>query len=80
MVCINLKPMVHRLEADYFGRIDFIYLDQYEEANMDVFARYALRGRPIFLLLNADGTEVRRWFGFVQEDELRGALDDLLAG
>lgn len=72
--------MVHRLESEYFGQIDFIYLDQYEEANMDVFDRYGLRGRPIFLLLKADGTEVRRWFGYVQEDELRGALDALLAG
>ncbi|MCU0482619.1 MAG: thioredoxin family protein [Anaerolineae bacterium] len=72
--------MVHRLETEYFGRIDFIYLDQYEEANADVFARYGLRGRPIFLLLQPDGTEVRRWFGFVQEDDLRSALDALLAG
>ncbi len=72
--------MVHRLESEYFGQIDFIYLDQYEEANADVFDRYALRGRPIFLLLQPDGTEVRRWFGFITEEELRGAIDELLAG
>jgi len=72
--------MVHRLESEYFGQIDFIYLDQYEEANTDVFNRYALRGRPIFLLLQPDGTEIRRWFGFITEEELRGAIDELLAG
>jgi len=72
--------MVHRLESEYFGQIDFIYLDQYEEANADVFDRYALRGRPIFLLLQPDGTEIRRWFGFITEEELRGAIDELLAG
>lgn len=72
--------MVHRLESEYFGQIDFIYLDQYEEANADVFDRYGLRGRPIFLLLEPDGTEIRRWFGFITEEELRGAIDKLLAG
>lgn len=71
--------MVHRLEQEYFGQIDFIYLDQYDEANQDVFSRYGLRGRPIFLLLRPDGTEVRRWFGFVTEADLRTALDGLLA-
>jgi len=72
--------MVHRLEQEYFGQIDFIYLDQYDEANQDVFDRYGLRGRPIFLLLKADGTEVQRWFGYVDETTLRTALDALLAG
>ncbi len=72
--------MVHRLENEYFGQIDFVYLDQYDNANIDVFDRYNLRGRPIFLLLNPDGTEVRRWFGFIDESTLRSAIDALLAG
>ena len=72
--------MVHRLEDEYFGKIDFVYLDQYADANADVFLHYALRGRPIFLLLKADGTEVQRWFGYVDETTLRTALDALLAG
>ncbi|MDZ4670883.1 MAG: hypothetical protein SH821_08440 [Phototrophicales bacterium] len=49
---------------------------------VEVFSydRFNLRGRPIFLLLRADGTEVRRWFGFIDESTLRSAIDVLLAG
>lgn len=74
-----MKPIVHRLEAEYWERVDFVYLYQADPANQALFDQFGLRGRPIFLLLRADGTEVTRWFGSVPEDTLRAALDTLLA-
>lgn len=73
-----MKPIVHWLEGEFWGEIDFIYLDQYDSSNRDVFDQYGLRGRPIFLLLDADGQEVQRWFGFVEQDVLQTALNDFL--
>jgi hypothetical protein len=63
--------MVHRLESDYWERVDFVYLYQSDPNNQPLFDRYGLRGRPIFLLLRADGAEVQRWYGYVDEFDLR---------
>lgn len=72
-------PMVHRLETVYWDRIDFIYLDQYDDDNRPFLRERGLNGRPIFLLLEPDGTEVTRWYGSRPEEEIRQVLDDYLA-
>ncbi|MBC8098029.1 MAG: hypothetical protein H7Y11_01180 [Armatimonadetes bacterium] len=71
--------MVHRLEAEYWERVDFVYLHQYDEANNAVFERYSMVGRPVFVLITPDGTEVTTWFGAKSEEEMRQILDDYLA-
>lgn len=80
MICQRIKSMVHRLEAEYWEKIDFVYLDQYDQNNSEIFTRYGLRGRPIFVLIEPDGTEVTRWFGALSEDQIREILDTYLAG
>jgi hypothetical protein len=71
--------MVHRLEQDYWGKIDFVYLEQFDQRNREVFDRYALVGRPVFVLIEPDGTEVEKWFGARDEAEIRAVLDGYLA-
>jgi len=70
---------VHGLEAEYWGKIDFVYLDIDNPANSDVMQRYRFTSQPLFVLVEADGTEVQRWYGYVQESEFRAAFDALLA-
>ncbi len=74
-----MRPIVHGLEAEYWGRIDFIYLDIDNAANLDVMQRYGFTSQPLFVLVEADGTEVQRWYGYVQASDLRAAFDALLA-
>lgn len=71
--------MVHRLEAEYWDKVDFIYLNQYDSANQRVFDRYGMRGRPVFALITPEGDEIIKWFGAKSEDEMRKILDDYLA-
>lgn len=71
---------MHRLEAEYWDRVDFVYLDRENSANSDVVEQYGIRGQPVFILIEADGTEIQRWFGRVSADELRQALDNTLSG
>lgn len=73
-----IKPMVHRLEAEFWGEIDFVYLDQYDEANRDVLSQYGVRGRPTFILIEPDGTAVTRWFGAISKEEIRAILTEYL--
>ena len=50
--------MVHGLEADYWGRIDFVYIDREAAANQDVVQRFGITSQPIFIFLAPDGTEI----------------------
>ena len=70
--------MVHGLEADYWGRVDFVYLDREAAANADVVQRFGISSQPIFIFLSADGTEIERSFGYLDETQLRASLDGLL--
>lgn len=72
--CNRIRPVVHQLEADFWTRIDFVYLNQHAQQNREVFNRYGLRGRPVFLLIEPDGTEVTRWFGVRTEQSMRDTL------
>lgn len=71
--------MVHRLEAEFWGEIDFVYLDQYDAANREVLDLYGVRGRPTFVLIDSDGTAVERWFGAIAEEQIRAILIEYLA-
>jgi thioredoxin-like negative regulator of GroEL len=69
---------VHGLEAEYWGRIDFVYLDIDDGANRNIMRQYGFTSQPLFVLIAPDGTEIQRWFGYINGDELRQALDTYL--
>lgn len=71
--------MVHRLEAEYWNKIDFVYLHQYDEDNYPIFEKYDMVWRPVFVLIAPDGTLITKWFGALPEAEIRKILDDYLA-
>jgi hypothetical protein len=70
---------VHGLEAEYWGKVDFLYLDREAAANEDVVKTFGIVYQPVFIFLAPDGTEVQRVFGGMSEADLRQALDDLSA-
>lgn len=78
-VCRSIKPTIHTIEAEYWGQVDFVYLDREADANSEVVQQFGIFGQPVLVLLDANGNEVQRWFGAVNGNELRAALDDHLA-
>lgn len=74
-----MKPIVHGLEAEYWGKVDFVYLDRENSDNRSVVQQYGISGQPVFILINPDGSEVRRWFGAPEANDFRQALDSYLA-
>jgi len=70
-----MRPVVHRLEDEYWNRVDFVYLDREDDGNSDVVREYGISGQPVFILLDASGSEVQRWFGRVDVNTLRDAMD-----
>ena len=74
-----MKPIVHGLEAEYWGKVDFVYLDRENSENRSVVQNYGITGQPVFILINSDGSEVQRWFGAPDANDFRQALDNYLA-
>ena len=64
-----MAPMVHGLEAKYYGKIKFSYLDA-DDSRTDGFQRaLGFRYQPEFYLLDANGNLLQKWVGFVSEDQ-----------
>ena len=74
-----MKPIVHGLEAEYWGKVDFVYLDREAAANRELVKHYGIPGQPVFILIAPDGEIVEKWFGGVDPDLLRVAMDNYLA-
>lgn len=73
-----MKPMVHGLEKQFSGRIDFLYLNVAEPRTSDVRTRLGFNSTPHLVLLREDGTKVREFIGVVEPDVLESALQELV--
>lgn len=70
-----MAPIVHGLEAEYAGRINFVYLDASDQDTLDFQRALGFRVQPEFYLLDGDGNVLYQWFGYVQEADLRAQFD-----
>lgn len=74
-----MAPVVHGLEAEYVGKIDFIYLDIDDPAVTPFKDQLGYRYQPHYFLLDADGTVVESWQGRVERDTFVAAFEGLSA-
>ena len=70
--------MVHRLEIDYWGQVEFIYLDIDDRDVAPYKQQFGFRYQPHLILLDGNGNVVQEFFGQRPEAELREALDQLI--
>ena len=64
-----MAPMVHGLEAKYFGKIQFTYLDA-DDIGTDEFQRaLGFYYQPEVYLLDGNGNVLKKWVGFTSEEE-----------
>jgi thioredoxin-like negative regulator of GroEL len=75
-----MAPVVHGLEQQYAGRIDFLYLNIADERNADAKRALGFVATPHFFFLRANGTPMDTMRGVVPADSVKRALDALLAG
>jgi thioredoxin-like negative regulator of GroEL len=64
-----MAPMVHGLEAEYFGRIQFTYLDADDSQTRDFQQALGFYYQPEVYLLDADGNVLQKWVGFTTEEQ-----------
>jgi hypothetical protein len=70
---------VHGLEAEYYDRINVVYMDIDDPATTDYKQALGYRYQPHLFLLDKDGNVLQQWVGFVNEADLKTAIDAALA-
>lgn len=64
-----MAPIVHGLEAKYFGQVGFVFLDIDNAANAGLMQEFGFRYQPMFVLVDGEGTPVKTWFGAVPAED-----------
>jgi hypothetical protein len=73
-----MAPMVHGLEAKYFGRIKFSYLDADDPQTEEFQRALGFYYQPELYLLDANGNVLLKWVGFTSEQELEAGFAQYL--
>jgi len=61
--------MVHGLEAKYFGRIKFSYLDADDPNTLDIQRTLGFYYQPEIYLLDGDGNLLKKWVGYTTDQQ-----------
>ncbi len=69
-----MAPMVHGLEAKYFGRIQFSFLDADDPQTFDFQRSLGFYSQPELYLLDANGKMLEKWVGYTSQEELETAF------
>jgi hypothetical protein len=73
-----MAPMVHGLEAEYFGRIQFTYLDADDPRTQEFQRALGFYYQPEIYLLDGEGNVLEKWVGFTSEQQLEEAFAQYL--
>jgi thiol-disulfide isomerase/thioredoxin len=70
-----MSPIVHALENDYAGQMNFIYLDIDDPENQVFKDALFYRGQPQFFLLDHQGEVLKQWQGYVTNESFVDAIE-----
>jgi hypothetical protein len=73
-----MAPMVHGLEAKYYGRIRFAYLDADDPQTQDFQRSLGFYYQPELYLLDAEGEVLEKWVGLTSQEDLETAFTQYL--
>ena len=73
-----MAPMVHGLEAEYFGRVVFTYLDADDPQTVNFQQALGFVYQPEFYLLDADGNVLKKLIGPVSEETFKELFEEHL--
>ena len=68
--------MVHGLEAQYYGKIQFTYLDADDRNTQDFQRELGFHYQPEFYLLDGQGNVLQKLVGYVSQDQ----FEEVFAG
>ena len=69
-----MAPMVHGLEAKYFGKIKFTYLDADDPNTFGFQQTLGFYYQPEFYFLDPNGTVLMKWVGYTSESDFESVF------
>lgn len=69
-----MAPMVHGLEAQYYGKIKFSYLDADDSRTDDLQRALGFAYQPEFYLLDGQGNVLKKWIGRVSQEDFEATF------
>ena len=73
--CKLMAPILEKLEKAYAGRADIVFIDVWEKPEQA--KKYGIRAIPTQIFFDADGKEVYRHTGFMDEKTIVAKLSDM---
>lgn len=73
--CRMQKPILEELEKEYADRVEFRIIDVDE--NQELASKYGIHAVPT-LIIEKDGTEIKRYMGVTQKSVLADELNNIL--
>jgi len=64
-----MAPMVHGLEAKYYGKIKFTYLDADDSRTRGFQQALGFYYQPEVYLLDANGSVLKKWVGYTTAEQ-----------
>jgi hypothetical protein len=69
-----MAPMVHGLEAKYFGKIKFTYLDAGDPNTLSFQKTLGFVYQPEIYLLDGNGNLLKKWVGNTTAEQFEGVF------
>ena len=73
-----MAPVVHGLEKQFDGQVDFLYLNIADARNDSLKKAFGFRATPQFFFVSPGGVVRDSIYGVVPEDSLRAVIRRLL--
>jgi hypothetical protein len=70
---------VHGLEADFYGKIEFVYLDIDDPANEPFKNELRFHYQPHLFLLDGNGQVLHEWIGPLPREEFETVFEAVLS-
>ena len=69
-----MAPMVHGLEAKYYGKIKFTYLDAGDSRTQGFQRALGFAYQPEVYLLDGNGKLLKKWVGFTSQEDFEAVF------
>ena len=69
---------MNRLEEQYGDQIEFVLLNVDDPGSLPMRQQYDIVARSQYVLVDANGAVVQKWFGYISEEDIARAFDEHL--